>query len=237
MHIFYKKAKRRSIRLRRLVALGIVIAGLLISTAVLLPVATESIAVSAYSEIVTPIPKRMMVTASTLQSFISQSVDTITGFDSTDAKQWFRNVPEGKPTSPVTSYTLSIPKLGIVNAEVTTIDNDLSKHLVNYVGTAVPPNKGTAAIFGHSTLPWLFDSKDYKKIFATIHTLEVGDLITAKINNNIYTYKIFEMIVVSSDSTAIFEQLYDDSYITLVTCSPPGTTWKRLLVKARLEKI
>ena len=26
-----------------------------------------------------------------------------------------------------------------------------------------------------------------------------------------------------------------DSYLTLVTCTPPGTTWKRLIIKAKLE--
>ena len=235
---YYKNARRKiSKKLFRFTGLVISLVGFVALSILLFPIVTESIAASTRSEITEPIPRRMVVTGSVIQSFISQGVNVVTGFDSTDAKQWFPNIPEGKPTAPITSYTLSIPRLGIIDAEVTTVDNDLAKHLVNYGGTAIPPNKGTAAIFGHSTLPWLFDPKNYKAIFATLHTLKVGDSITVNVNNIVYTYKIFDTIIVSPDSSAIFEQRYDSSYITLVTCSPPGTTWKRLLVKARLEKI
>jgi len=30
---------------------------------------------------------------------------------------------------------------------------------------------------------------------------------------------------------------FDNSYITLVTCTPPGTTWKRLVIRASLDSI
>ena len=52
-----------------------------------------------------------------------------------------------------------------------------------------------------------------------------------------YTYKVESVTVVDPDNTTILEQNYDDSFLTLVTCTPPGTIWKRLAVKARIEKL
>lgn len=235
---YYKKGnainKRRIVRF---IALGIFSIGFIISLVIFSPVISGLIFANSAQEMAMPIPSRMMVTQATIESFISQSVNSVTGFNSTDASQWFPNIKEGKPTAPVTAYNLSIPKLGIIDAEVTTIDNELEKHLVNYGGTAIPPNKGTAAVFGHSTLPWLFNPKNYKTIFATLETsLKVGDIITVKVNGVIYTYRVYEMVVVNADDAEILQQNYNDSYLFLITCSPPGTTWRRLIVKSRLVK-
>lgn len=235
---YYKKRKTNIRKLLRLLGLLLVTVGILFSGAIFFPVIAESISSSKYIEISSPIPKATIVASSTVQSIISQGINSVTGFDSTNAKNWFPNAREGKPTASITSYTLSIPKLGIKEAKVSTSDYDLSKQLVNWGGTAVPGNEGNAVILGHSTIPWLFDPKDYKTIFATLHTLENGDTIIATVNGVIYTYKIFEMTVVDPSNTgAILGQNYDNSYITLVTCTPPGTTWKRLLVKAMLVDI
>lgn len=166
-----------------------------------------------------------------------KSLDRI---DYTKAENWF---PKFSPNSDQTSqtdtpfYIISIPKINIAEAIVSTVDNDLAKHLVNYQGTGIPGKNGNAVIFGHSTLPQLFNPKDYKTIFANVYTLKNGDNIYATLNNVTYTYKIFKITVVDPTDSSALVQDYDNSYITLVTCTPPGTTWKRLIVKARLEKI
>ena len=147
------------------------------------------------------------------------------------------NLNSQKEQLKISSYTLSIPAIKIENALVSTIDNDLAKHLVNYEGTAIPPQNGNAVIFGHSTLPQLFDQKNYKTIFATLYKLNIGDSVYAIVNTVSYRYKIQSITVVNPDNTSVFFQDSDDSYITLITCTPPGTTWKRLIVKAKLVKI
>jgi len=45
-----------------------------------------------------------------------------------------------------------------------------------------------------------------------------------------------KMIEVSPRDLSILAQRYDDSYLTLITCVPPGTYFKRLIVRARLAK-
>ncbi len=132
---------------------------------------------------------------------------------------------------------MSIPAIDIKDAIVSTNDYDLSKHLVNYQGTSTPPNLGNSVIFGHSTLPQLYDPTDYKTIFANVLKLKIGDDIFTNVNGVKYNYKIFNIYVVDANDTSIFTQTYDNSYITIVTCTPPGTVWKRLIIKARLEKI
>ena len=120
---------------------------------------------------------------------------------------------------------------------VSTVDTDVGKHLVNYEGTSILGDKGNAVIFGHSTLPQLYNPKDYKTIFANAYKLKIGDNIYGFVNGVSYLYKIYNTTVVDPSDTSIFAQSYNNSYLTLVTCTPPGTVWKRLIIKARLEKI
>lgn len=166
--------------------------------------------------------------------------NSIDATDYTKAENWFPKFNPGsnqKTQNDTPFYTISIPKINIEEAVVSTIDNDLIKHLVNYRGTSIPAENGNAVIFGHSTLPQLYNPKDYKTIFANVYKLKNGDIIYAMLNGVTYTYKIFKIAVVDPSDSSALVQDYDNSYLTLVTCTPPGTTWKRLIVKARLEKI
>jgi len=166
--------------------------------------------------------------------------NSIDATDYTKAENWFKNYSPSlnqKNQVDTPSYTISIPKINIEEAIVSTVDTDLGKHLVNYQGTGIPGKNGNAVIFGHSTLPQLFNPKDYKTIFANVYKLKNGDVIYAMINGVTYTYKIFRITVVDPENSSALVQDYDNSYLTLVTCTPPGTTWKRLIVKAVLQRI
>lgn len=192
----------------------------------------------ASSDLTSPIPQTTIVSTSTIGSLFAQAADRISGVDDTNAKTWFPNFQTADSGNPaVPTYLLSIPKLGIDKAKVSTTGYDLAHYLVNYPGTGVPPDNGNAVVFGHSTLPQLFKPTDYKTIFANVYTLKVGDEVIATVSDIAYTYRIFSITVVDPKETSMFTQAKDDSYITLITCTPPGTTWRRLVLKARLEKI
>lgn len=189
----------------------------------------------AKSKIEAPIPKYLVVKKGVIGTLFSQGVASLTT-DYTDARNWYPDlVPENVGKAKVKEYLLSIPKLKIENAAVSTQDYDLEKHLVQYLGTSIPGENGTAVIFGHSTLPQLFNPKNYKTIFATLHTLKIGDEISASVNGITYKYKIFSIVVTDPEDTNILSQSFDNSYITLVTCTPPGTIWKRLVIRASLD--
>lgn len=155
--------------------------------------------------------------------------------DMTKASNWFSEKEHFSEEEPL-SYFISIPKLGINDALVA-FGDDLKKSLIQYPGTAVPGRYGNAVVFGHSVLPQFFNSKNYATIFSTLPTLRENDEIWVKFNQITYKYVVEQMIEVPPDDISILAQRYDDSYLTLITCVPPGTYLRRLIVRARLTKI
>ncbi len=242
MH-YYEKTKRRDPkRYMRLTGLLLILTGIISIVYFFFPVLSYQIFIaSAYenSQIEVPIPKYMVADkAVDIGSLISQGISSLTT-NFNDARNWYPDSTNLTKTAlankNVDSYLLSIPKLKIENAVVSTKDYDLSQHLVQYFGTALPSEKGTAVIFGHSTLPSWFDPKNYKTIFATLHTIKTGDEISVTISGKTYDYKVYSILITSPEDINILSQSYDNSYITIVTCTPPGTIWKRLVVRAALE--
>ncbi|MBM3208864.1 sortase [Candidatus Shapirobacteria bacterium] len=159
-------------------------------------------------------------------------------FEYIDFAKWFPSAskPEGRP-SKITHYTISIPKLGIENAVVEISSLDIKKSLIQYPGTANPGQPGNAIIFGHSTLPFLFNPQNYITIFSTLPNLKAGDEVLANFDGIIYRYRVEEMVETKPEDISVLEQRYDDSYLTLITCVPPGSYLRRLIVRARLSVI
>lgn len=239
---YYKKRdKFAKKKILRLISLGLFLTGASIVIYVFFPLLSWQIyfaPVFASQNITAPIPQSTVVSGSTIGSLIEGASNSLLGTDYTNAQNWFPNFKFQKSGAPkFQSYTISIPKLKLNDIIVSTVDNDLAKHLVNYQGTAIPADKGNAVIFGHSTLPQLYDSKNYKTIFTFLYKLIPGDEINVDIGNIVYKYKVENITVVDPNNTAVLQQNYDDSFLTLVTCTPPGTIWKRLIIRARLEKI
>lgn len=241
--LYYKKEKRRDNKKTvRILSFIVLLTGVILSSYIFFPLISWQIYFAknlASNDIETPIPKTTVLTPNIVKSLINQASNTLSGVDYTKAQNWFPNLTvHAKGGTPkITSYLLSIPKLRIKNALVSTVDTDLSKYLINYPGTSVAPEKGNAVIFGHSTLPQLYKESDYKTIFANLHTLKVGDEVITHVDEISYSYKIYNIIVIDPKDTSVFAQNYDDSYLTLITCTPPGTVWKRLVIQAKLSRI
>lgn len=234
----YKNYKRKALRL---ISLGIFLTGLGIMIYVFFPLLSWQIyfaPIFSNQNVAAPIPQNTIVSGSTIGSLIEDVSNSLSGIDYNNAQNWFPNLKIQKSGKPrIQNYTLSIPKLKIVNAKVSTVDNNLAEHLVNYAGTAIPADTGNAVIFGHSTLPQLYDAKNYKTVFTFLYELTQGDEIDVNIENVIYKYKVANVTVVDPNDTSVLQQNYSDSYLTLVTCTPPGTIWKRLIIKAKLQNI
>ncbi|MEK7168719.1 MAG: sortase [Patescibacteria group bacterium] len=158
--------------------------------------------------------------------------------DFTKASTWFPTDSSNKDfsNSKVSFYTISIPKLKIENAIVSIGGEDLSKNLVQYPGTALPGKNGNAVIFGHSILPIFYNPKNYMAIFSTLPTLKNGDDIFVEYDGVSYKFKVEEIFEIYPTDIQILEQNNSDSFLTLVTCTPPGDPRnpKRLIVRARV---
>lgn len=159
--------------------------------------------------------------------------------DYTQASIWFPASPQLNQLSKlaVKEYSLSIPKLNIKNARVVVGGEDLAKSLVHYLPKSLPGEYGNVAIFGHSTLPQLYNPKDYKTIFTYLSSLEKGDKIYVNVGEFEYQYEVVTLFIVQPTDISVLEQRKDDSYLTLITCEPPGTWLERLVVTAKLTRI
>lgn len=158
--------------------------------------------------------------------------------DFTQASNWFVGGAkrEDFASSKVTFYTITIPRLKIEDATVAIGGEDLSKSLIQYPGTANPGKRGNAVIFGHSILPIFYNPKNYIAIFSLLPSLQKGDLIYVNYDGISYTYKVEQMFEVMPTDIQVLDQDSSDSFLTLVTCVPPGDPGnpRRLIVRARV---
>lgn len=158
--------------------------------------------------------------------------------DLTRASNWFVGSPPVGPgevlSTNVLYYTISIPKLRIENATAEIGGEDLSRSLIHYKGTASPGRAGNTVIFGHSVLPQFFNSKNYLTIFSTLPTLKLGDEVIIDYDGIRYKFVVSEMFEVEPEDIRVLAQPNDKPHLTLITCVPPGTYLRRLVVRAEL---
>jgi len=194
------------------------------------------------NKIFSPVPHSEIVSSLEAANSIlgSYNIFSTNLSDYTKVGVWFPSKPQTKNNQlRVKEYTLSIPKLNIKDAKVVIGSEDLSKSLVHYLAKSLPGEYGNVTIFGHSTLPQLYNVNDYKTIFTYLSSLDEdkGDKIYVKVDGVVYEYEVYDMFVIEPDEISVLDQRYDNAYLTLITCVPPGTYWKRLVVRAKLVKL
>lgn len=143
------------------------------------------------------------------------------------------------------SATLSIPSIN-VNAPIIfsqsddqgQINNDLERGVIHYPGTPFFGMRGSAYLTGHSSY-YAWSKSPYKEVLKNLGDLRVGEkiIVSAELKNGkriefVYTVKSSE--VVMPDNPELFRQ-YEGRELTLVTCWPVGTDWKRMMVKSELS--
>jgi len=156
--------------------------------------------------------------------------------DFSDANVWFprgNNFPV-KQDIDIKNYSLSIPKLNLTNLYVDVGGEDLSKSLIHYLPASAPGQYGNVSIFGHSSLPQLYKKNDYNTVFTFLPKITLGDKVVIDSGGVSYEYEVYDIYIVKPQEVSVLEQKFDNSYLTLVTCVPPGTYKDRLIVKAKL---
>lgn len=237
--MFARFVKYRYVREQPVKPWGIIIPGFLmffgvgIISWVVWPIVSFKLLVAPrFTQLIEPVPQSVYAQEN---KNTNRQIDD-TSVDYTKASVWFPQVSQKETEDEGESYTISIPKLKIQDTKAIVGSEDLSKSLIHFGGTAMPGKYGNAVVFGHSTLPYFFDPKNYTTIFSTLPKMEIGDEIYVNYDGLRYKYIVEEMIVVKPKDTQILEQKFDDSYLTLVTCVPPGTYLERLVVRSRLQK-
>lgn len=132
-------------------------------------------------------------------------------------------------------YYLSVPKLEIEKALVKVDTIKFDKNLSHFPGSAIPGEIGNAFITGHSALPQFFSEDSYRTIFSNLSDLEVGDEIFAEINGQKLKFVVqYSKIVNPHDISVLAPISQNGRNLTLMTCVPPGTNSKRLVVISSL---
>lgn len=215
---------------------GLIFFGIALLANVLLPILFYQAGRGRFhQELVSPVVKTALLATPIDQKTVLGKTEQAVDFSKLE--NWFPEAPSLPPKpSKITHYNLSIPVLGIEKAVVQIGGEDLMKSLIHYPGTALPGQYGNAVIFGHSCLPQFFSPKNYKCIFSTLPTLEGSNNVLLDFDGVTYRYQITQIVETRPEDVSVLEQHYDAEYLTLVTCVPPGTYLKRLVVRARLVK-
>jgi LPXTG-site transpeptidase (sortase) family protein len=142
------------------------------------------------------------------------------------------------------TFSLSIPSLKIDQAKVTTNVASskkevyfpiLEQSIAHYKGTSLPGQEGDVFLYGHSVLPQFFNTDDYMTIFSTLHKIKNEDQVIIEYGTREYRYQVYKKEVVDPDSIEVLDKSgVGDKTLTLMTCSPPGTYLKRLVVTAHI---
>lgn len=135
-------------------------------------------------------------------------------------------------------FSISIPK---INAHAPLIDNvdpwnetEYRKALARGVaiskGFSKPGEPGTVYIFAHSSdSPWRITT--YNTVFLRLGELKQGDIIEINYNRQNYKYSVsYSITVMPNEVETITKQKANQ--LILQTCTPIGTSLKRLLVFA-----
>lgn len=110
------------------------------------------------------------------------------------------------------------------------IENALEGGIVHYPTTSLPGENGNAAFFGHSSNN-IFNKGKYKFAFVLLHTLVPGDTFYLTYNGKVYVYKVISKDVVDPSNVGVLGPVPGQTATaTLITCDPPGTSLKRLII-------
>lgn len=134
--------------------------------------------------------------------------------------------------------TITIPKINVqapVNYEPSiqeaAIQTALQTGVVHYGNTAAPGQPGNVAIFGHSSNDW-WEAGNYKFVFVLLDKLSPGDQITVDYSSHRYVYEVTGSKIVDPTDVGVLNPTSTPT-LTLITCTPPGTSLKRLVVTAK----
>lgn len=138
-------------------------------------------------------------------------------------------------------FSLLIPKLGASERVIENVDPSneseyksvLQDGVAHAKGTSFPGYGGNTYIFAHSTDSF-WNVGRHNAVFYLLKELEPGDDITVIFLNERFDYEVTETKVVDATNLDYLKpDIGQGEVLTLQTCWPPGTIWKRLLVFAK----
>lgn len=135
-------------------------------------------------------------------------------------------------------FGIIIPKINANVGIIPEIDSQdsavyqsaLTKGVAHAKGTAYPGENNNIFIFAHSGAD-ILEANKYNAVFYLLLKLENGDDIFIFYNRQKYHYIVNERKTVNANEIQYIGETPEEQ-LTLMTCWPPGTTMKRLIIFA-----
>lgn len=126
---------------------------------------------------------------------------------------------------------IEIPKISIRLPVYHGTDDSILQFAIGHLeGSSLPTGElGThVAVSGHTGLP-------SAKLFTYLTDMEIGDSFAIHVLDRTLNYIIDQIEVVDPDDMELLDIQDEESYCTLITCTPYGVNSHRLLVRGTLE--
>lgn len=132
-----------------------------------------------------------------------------------------------------------IPKIGANAAVVANVDPydsrqyqiALTRGIAHARGTVFPGQPGNVFLFSHSSAN-IIDAGRYNSVFFLLTKLEKDDEIILYYKGEKFRYAVTEKGIVEANAVSYLSPTSEGKTLTLMTCWPPGTTLKRLIIRA-----
>lgn len=137
-----------------------------------------------------------------------------------------------------TTFGIVIPKIranarvvgGVDPFDSAAYQEALTHGVAHAKGSALPGEEGNVFIFSHSSVDF-WQAQKYNSIFYLLSKLEPGDLIYIYYQGNRYEYSVRQKLIAKPEDINYLNQ-HEGKMLTLMTCTPAGTSLKRLLILA-----
>lgn len=137
-------------------------------------------------------------------------------------------------------FGIVIPKIGANSKVIKDVDpfnpavyqKALSYGVAHAKRTSLPGMGGNMFLFSHSSSDFL-TARRYNSIFYLLSKLNPNDRIDIYFEQNKYAYSVFSKKIVEADDLSYLASNSRQDILTLMTCWPPGTSLRRLIVQAK----
>lgn len=145
------------------------------------------------------------------------------------------NLPtDNPPTGLINNQDLqiTIPKINVNSSVLINIDpynkseykEALEKGPAHAKNSSLPGESGNVFIFAHN-----------HSTFTMLNKLQPGDEINLNYQGKNFKYKVKKKEIINPDQVEFLEPSNDGQTLTLMTCWPPGTNIKRLIILSNLS--
>ncbi len=112
----------------------------------------------------------------------------------------------------------------------------LTKGVAHARGTVYPGHIGNIFLFSHSSVNF-YEANRYNSVFYLLNKLQKNDPVYLFYQGAEFKYKVVETKIVEANQVQYLSSISNDKTLTLMTCWPPSTTLKRLVVIAKIASL